>query len=459
MIVVDYEPNERQKLFHSSGATEVVYGGAKGGGKSCALVMEALAYGLEHPGATIYLFRETFDDLEANLVAEMKAKWPKELYTYHESKHIATIEGGSKVFFRYIRNEEDAEGYQGRSMDFVGVDELTKHTERAIQIILSCVRSPKGFPPRFRGTCNPGGIGHGWVKQRYIDATDYGKKVVVDEVTGNKIAFIPAQVYDNHVLMQNDPAYVRRLENLPEEEKRAFLYGDWDVFMGQYFREWRHSKHVIDPFEIPEHWTRFISMDWGYNDHTAVYWHAVNDGRVYTYREYYDRLKLPSEVATTIRNLSHGEDIRYIKASPDMWHKRGTGEKGESIAETFEEAWNGWAHLERADDDRLQGWTRMREYMKDAPDGVPFWQVFSTCRNLIRTLPTLVHDTRRVEDVADGSEDHPADAVRYGLMSRPDPRKYEPREQNAMSHATKLNEDYLPDALRDDPEPVSWHDL
>lgn len=158
-IKINYTPNKKQAKFHACGADEVVYGGAKGGGKSCALVMECLAYCLENTGAVAYLFRESYDDLEANIIREWKEKVPSELYSYSETKHIATLKNGSQVFFRYIANEADAEGYQGRSIDFIGVDELTKHTERAIQILLSCLRSPKGFTPKFKGTCNPGGVG------------------------------------------------------------------------------------------------------------------------------------------------------------------------------------------------------------------------------------------------------------------------------------------------------------
>lgn len=419
-ITIDYVPNKKQEIFHSSSADEVVYGGAKGGGKSAALVMEALAYGLENAEAEIYLFRETYDDLEANLIKEWKSKVPRELYTYHESKHVATLINKTTVKFRYIRNHEDAEKYQGRSMDFIGVDELTKHEEKSIQELLSCLRSPKGFKPVFKGTCNPGGIGHGWVKERYITATDYGHKITKDEITNNKIQFIPASVYDNTVLMENDPAYVKRLENLPEDKKRAFLYGDWDVFQGQYFNEWRNETHVVMPFSIPNHWMKFCSIDWGYNDPCAVYWHAVGpDRHVYTYRELYIRQTKASDVAREMVRLSIGEDIQYTVASPDMWQKRGNDyEKGESIAETFLDE---GVYVERADNSRVLGWNRMREYMSNAADGKPYWQIFKTCTNLIRTLPALIYDDRRVEDVADGIEDHAPESCRYALMSRPTP--------------------------------------
>jgi hypothetical protein len=329
-IDIQYEPNEKQIKFHEAAAEEVVYGGAKGGGKSCALVMEALAYGLENAGANMYIFRETYDDLEANIIREWKEKVPKELYTYNESKHIASLLNGTKMHFRYIRNFQDAEGYQGRSMDWIGVDELTKHEERSIQVLLSCLRSPKGFKPTFRGTCNPGGKGHVWVKERYILATNYGEKIIIDEITGSRIAFIPATVYDNKVLMDNDPAYVKRLENLPEAEKRAFLYGDWDIFEGQVFNEWRQNKngkpyHVIKPFKIPNYWRRFCSMDWGYNDPCAVHWYAVDqENRVYVYRELYINQTMASEVAKKIVQLSQGEEIAYTVGSPDMCKREAT---------------------------------------------------------------------------------------------------------------------------------------
>lgn len=154
-ITVNYEPNLKQRIFHECDAEEAVYGGAKGGGKSCALVMEAFAWGSEHAGADMYLFRETYDDLEANLIKEWKEKVPKETYEYNEGKHTATLFNGTTVKFRYISNYADAEGYQGRSIDWIGVDELTKHEERSIQVLLSCLRSVKGFKPRFRATCNP----------------------------------------------------------------------------------------------------------------------------------------------------------------------------------------------------------------------------------------------------------------------------------------------------------------
>lgn len=443
-IAIEYVPNTKQELFHVSEAEETIYGGAKGGGKSFALMMEALAYGLEHAGATIYLYRETYDDLEANLIETMKNEWPEELYSYHESKHIATLINGTKVYFRYIRNFQDANKYQGRSIDWIGVDELTKHEERSIQVLLSCLRSPKGFPARFRGTCNPNGIGFGWVKSRYIEGTEYGEKVAIDPISQNRMQFIPATVYDNTVLMENDPSYVKRLENLPEDEKKAFLHGDWDTLQGQYFSQWKRDKHVIEPFELPEHWKRYISIDHGYNDPTAVYWHAVNEeGRTFTYRELYINETLASDIAMEVKRLSKGENIQYTVASPDMWQKRGialVGKDGEVKGKTIADVYNEHGvPLIQADNRRIIGWQRVAEEMKIQPDEEPNWKIFKNCRNLIRTLPYLVRDDKKVEDIADRQEDHSAESVRYYFMSRPMKAKV-PDEQmtRIKKHKSKL---------------------
>ena len=422
-INVPYDPNPKQCLFHESPG---VYGGAKGGGKSKALVMETLAYTLEYPGAIAGLFRETYPNLEANIIREWKKSVPKELYRYNDQKHTATLINGSQVLFRYVRNEKDAEGYQGQEFDFIGVDELTKHTERTLQLLLSCLRSAKGFPVRFRGTCNPGGKGHGHVKRNFVEATDYGAKTVKDPVTGNRRIFIPANVYDNHVLMKMDPAYAKRLENLPEQERKAFLFGNWDVFIGQVFTEWNRQTHVIEPFKIPEAWLRFRAMDWGFAKPYSIHWYAVDyDGLIYCYRELYGMKdnqpdvgteEDPHEVAEKVVQLEKGEQISSGIADPAIWQKHKEKYSGESIAEIF--AGKG-VYWNPADNSRLLGkmqvHSRLRGHGKDKP-GVKF---FSTCRHAIRTLPELCYDEKKVEDVDTELEDHFYDEFRYFCMSRP----------------------------------------
>jgi len=265
-------------------------------------------------------------------------------------------------------------------------------------------------------TCNPGGVGHGWVKRLFIDRRYRAAEKPED------YAFIPARVFDNQALLRANPGYLRTLRNLPAHLRRAHLEGDWDALAGQYFEEFRRDRHIVKPFPIPDWWRRFRAMDWGYNDPCAVLWFACGpDGRVYVYRELYERQVLSSRMAEKIRAASEGEKFAYTVASPDAWQKRGVvqsgqeGIEGESVAEVF--AHHG-VPLLRADNTRVAGWQRVREYLADLPDGKPRLQIFDRCENLIRTLPLLQYD-KNGEDVRDGAEDHAPEALRYGLMSRP----------------------------------------
>ena len=466
-ITVTYTPNAKQQIFHACPADEAVYGGAKGGGKSCALVMEALAYALEYKGAEIYLFRETYDELEANIIKEWKEKVPAELYKYNESKHLATVVGGTRVFFRYIKNKADAEKYNGRSIDFVGVDELTRHEEEAIQILLSCVRSPKGFPPRFRGTCNPGSVGHVWVKKRYITPTIKGKKMYRDKKTGNVIAFIPATVYDNTVLMLNDPAYARRLENLPAARRKAFLEGDWDAYEGQAFEEFSMDVHVCRPFPIPHHWRRWMSNDNGHTDPFAWYWFAVDeDGIVYIYREYtrdYGDPKIVyADQARKVIKLSTYtneddeevlEKISFKVAGHDAWSTHPLAEEGKTIIDHYQ--LGGLTGFIQCIKDRKLRKATWHEYLK------PFYseiygrkiakvQIFSTCKKLIETLPQQVEDEDDPEKVAETNYDHWYDGAGYGLIAWHSRQSKKPKgeEGEIAAHKNRLAKKQVHERVR-----------
>lgn len=435
VIEVPYRPNPKQALFHACGATEAVYGGSKGGGKTISLVMEAFVYGCEYPGSTIYIFRETYDELEANIINEWKVRVPAEAYRYHESKHIAYLYNGTKVYFRFVKNKADAAKYDGRSIDWLGVDELTKHEESTIQVLLSCVRSPKGFPPRFRGTCNPGNIGHLWVKNRYIIPTNKGAKMVKDEVTGNTIAFIPATVYDNFAIMENDPAYVRRLENLPPKKKQAYLHGDWDMYDGQAFEEWNYDIHTIEPIAIPNHWYRWRSVDNGYSDPFAWYWFAVDErGLVHIYREF---TRVPSDPKLTYSQQA--EHVMELSRKPVL--KNGVVvDEYEPIGPTFcgHEAFashplaegktiayyysqGGVKNTQTALSDRRLRKATWHEYLKifKNHDGnmISKVRIHRNCKKLIETLPYQVEDERDSEKVAETQVDHWYDGAGFGLIA------------------------------------------
>lgn len=259
------------------------------------------------------------------------------------------------------------------------------------------------------------------MRDTYILRTNYGKKVVKDDVFGVTIRFIPATVYDNKVLMENDPLYVKRLENLPENEKKAFLYGDWDIFEGRFFGEWKEKTHVIKPFNIPRSWKKAVSIDWGYNDYCDVLWHAMDGEHVYTYRELHVKGRSVREVARDIKILTdYNEKIDYYVGSPDMWQTRGTGETlgTQNIASIFAEE---KLFFQKANDSRIVGWQVMREYMQKAKDKTPKWLIFNTCKNLIRCLPLAQYDDNKLEDMA--TEPHEItdalDSARYFFMTRP----------------------------------------
>lgn len=401
----------------------------------------------------MYLFRETYDDLEANIIKEWKEKVPKELYSYNEGKHIAKLINGTTVKFRYIRSKQDADQYQGRSMDWIGVDELTKHEEESIQTLLSCLRSPKGYPPRFRGTCNPGSRGHAWVRSRYILATNYGEKMTSDPITDNRIAFIPAKVYDNDVLMKNDPAYVKRLENLPPDKKEAFLHGNWDNYEGMAFDEWNASIHVCKPFPIPKHWRRWMAVDNGYTDPFAYYYFAVSpDGQVFVYREYTresrdpkvpysDQAREAMRIATYV-DFENGEQvlktekIDYVVVGADAFNSHPLSETGKTIVDYYNAG--GLSGCIRAVTDRRLRKATIHEYLKPYMDEnigrmTSKVQIFSTCKKLVETLPLLTEDERDPEKVAENSAlDHWFDAFGYGLIAHHANRSKDPTKPEGL---------------------------
>ena len=409
-------PNPRQAEFFSSTAAHTAYGGARGGGKSWAMRRKLVLLCLGYKGLNCLLLRRTLPELRENHVIPL-LKELGDAAAYNATERVFRFPNGSRLKLGYCDGANDVYQYQGQEYDVIGMKEATHFTEEQMRFLTTCNRTTrKDFKPRMYYTCNPGNVGHGWVKRLFID------RRMEDGERAEDYAFIPASIYDNEILLSANPEYLRALESLPEDMRRAHLYGDWDAMAGQYFREFSRQRHVIAPFELPRWWRRFRSMDWGYNDPCCVLWHAVDgEGRIYTYRELYVRQTRAADVARRAIELSRGEDIRYTVASPDIWAKHGAtltgagGFEGESLAELF--ALSGMP-LTPADNSRIAGWNRVRDFLADAPDGLPLWQCFSDCRNLIRQLPGLIFDQHNREDAADG-DDHAPEALRYALMSRP----------------------------------------
>jgi phage terminase large subunit len=426
------KPNERQLQFFKAKTRHIGYGGARGGGKSWAMRTLFVILAFNFKGLKLLLLRRTMPELRENHALPLM-KYLYGVAKYHKHENAFEFQNGSRIKLGYCDTEGDVYQYQGQEYDVVGFEEATHFTEFMKDFILTCNRSTRDdFKPRAYYTANPSGVGHNWFKRLFIDR-DYQNKEKSEDYT-----FIPATVYDNKILMENNPEYVTTLENLPEIQRRAFLYGDWDIFEGQFFSEWKRQTHMVEPFDVPQHWRRWVSMDFGYNDACAIYWHCADeDGRYYTYKEVYINKTLVKDLAVIILDNSKGEKIEYFVGSPDMWAKRGNDSMGESIADTF--ARLGVPFI-KADNQRVLGWQRMREVMSNAPDGLPYWQVFSTCKNLIRTIPIQQFHKHKLEDISDDSDDHAVESCRYFFMSRPRKSKEKAKELTLIQkHKKKVS--------------------
>ncbi len=406
----------RQRAFVEADADEVLFGGAAGGGKSYAQLADALLYALRYPGSRQLILRRTYPDLERSLIAQHLALFPREVYSYVSSAHLGRFANGSLLEFGYCDHEKDVYRYQGAEYDVIRFDELTHFSEGMYRYLMSRLRGANRFPKHIKSSTNPGGVGHAWVKARFIDPAPAGR---VWAAAGGTRLFLPSRVQDNPFLIQRDPGYLRRLENLPDAQRRALLNGEWDLFEGQFFAEFRRELHVCDPFFLPDHWPRYLTLDYG-TDMLAAYWAAMDEeGRAWVYREVYEgrdngkgeegRGHTIGAAARLLRQAGQGESLRAALAPPDLWNRR--QETGRSAADYFAEA---GLPLTRTSNDRVNGWRAVREWLAPGQDGKPRLRIFANCRNLIRTLPALQFDPRRPEDAAREPHEltHAPDALR-----------------------------------------------
>ena len=380
---------------------------------------------------------------------------------WNDQKKFFRFRGGAILHMAYLETDHDAQNYQGWSLTRVYVEELTQYASPAgLFRLFATLRSKAGVKCQFRATANPGGPGHHWVKSWVIDN---GPMVpTTDPETGMVRVFIPAKLSDNPALTTADPGYVSRLKSSGSPELvRAWLDGDWNVIEGAFFPEFEAKRHVIRPFQIPHHWTRFRSMDWGSAHPFSVGWWAVvqdslvHDGRriprdaIIRYREYYGAsapnvgLKLPAEVvAKEIKQREADEAIIYGVLDPGAF----AVVSGPSIAETMIRQ---GVYFRRADNARMStpkrmgGFDQMRQRLRGNADGDPMFLIFDHCKALIRTLPMMQHDISNTEDMDTDGEDHAVDDARYACMSRPfRNREAEDADRNPfrVSNAFRLDE-------------------
>lgn len=452
-ILIDIlgEPTPKQQQFHSAETRYIGYGGAKGGGKSHGVRQKATYLAFAFPGIKMLIVRKTFAELDRNHIAplrEVYAKLPPQLRpAYNDDKKMFKFPWGSTISLGYCDSEGDVWQYQGQEYDVVFIDEATRLTYFQFYHINSTVRGVNKFPKHTYLTCNPGGPGHFWVKRLFIDR-EYRKDENPKDFT-----FIYAKVWDNEPLFQADPAYHRALTEYmqnnglktttdeaiqyarehadyistlkmgSEDEQRAYLDGDWEVFAGLYFGEFDPKLHTYVPENPKPYWRKSIALDYGL-DMLAVLWFAVDEnGYAWCYRELNEPNLVVSAAADIIKKTTPTNEAIYeYIAPPDMWNRR--QDTGKSVAEIFAEC---GIPLIKAGNDRVQGWHNVKEWIKPrdviTPTGTvkrPWLLISKDCKNLIQNMQLLQHDERKKDDVATQPHEitHAPDALRYWCSRR-----------------------------------------
>jgi len=473
----EWRPHKKQEEFIELpfSVFEALYGGAVGGGKSELLFMLPIVYGFhDYPGFHGVLFRETFPQLEASLILRAVPIYRKLGAHYDSTKHTCTFPSGAVIRFSYMENDQHARDHDTNEYQYIAFDELTAFNDFRYLYLTSRVRSViPGVPAIVRSASNPGNIGHLWVRKRFIEASPDGGKLLHDADSGTYRIFVRALLTDNPYLLEKDPGYLKRLRLLPLAEQRAKIYGDWWVFAGQVFSEWRdiyfgarfpdepeNASHVIDDFTPPEWMPRIIGCDWGFHPgKTWVGWAvALPSKRAVIYRERtYSKTNI-SVWGAEVAQITQSERASIVKAvlDPSAW-----GHKGEdkTLAEQIRDATG--LNFERADNDRLGGKLLLHEYLRWSqrpkafipPEGydeklalrilrnngpkafreytqgfepesdetnLPKLQITKSCVELRKAIPACVYsekEGKRAEDVAEFNGDDPYDGCRYLLKA------------------------------------------
>lgn len=463
-------PLYKQWLMMIHTENEGFYGGAAGGGKTDYLVIEAASQ-VEIPEYKGIIFRRTYpelDEVQDKCEQYYKKRYPKA--KYNGSTHCWRFPSGAKIYLGAMQYEKDRYKYQGKQFDFIGFDELTHFTMSQYEYMRSRNRGKSKKTVKYmRSTGNPGGIGHGWVKQYFINAGPPGETINTNvkllkpdgtyyEQNITKI-FIPSKVWDNEHVIENNPNYIAMLATLNEQDKKALLDGDWDIFAGQVFTEFRDNPdgyttrrltHVIPPFKIPTYWNIYRGFDWGYTKPFSVGWYAVDtDNNIIRIAELYGCKKNaagesipdtglcwnPVQVARAIREVEmYDENIKghtVIGIADPAIYEESTGT---SIAATMAKE---GVYFSPADHSRIPGKMQCHYRLAFDQNGFAKFYVFSSCREFIRTVPSLVYDDTHVEDIDTKQEDHIYDEWRYVMMANP--MTLQPEEKKPIPEFDPLN--------------------
>lgn len=402
------------------------YGGAAFGGKTDLDLGAAGLAALAFPGCKIGFFRRTYPELEgADGAIERSLEMFTGLGTYNQGSHTWTFVTGSGLYFRHCQNENDRHQYQSQAWDILILDEATHFPWVIVDYLITRNRATGDIPglvPFTLMTTNPGNVGHAWYLKVFDpQGIDGPHETVKRRLTPNEqyeeTIFVPAFLEDNTIGLERDPDYPERLEKRDPEIARALRFGDWSIFEGQAFPQWSRERHVVHPFLIPDDWSKWRSVDYGLVHPMSAHWYAQepDTGRIYVYREMHQSGITDTQQASKILSLTPPEErIWFTYASPDMWSKKTVKD---IITTSADEYMDAGVVLTRADNDRLSGKRKIDRLLANGPDGKPLLQVFSTCTSLIGTIPLLVRDEKRPEDVLKMDGDDAYDSLRYGLTS------------------------------------------
>ena len=422
------QANPKQQQFFDARTTFICYGGARGGGKTWAVRTKAVGGAIYNPGIKILIMRSTFREVDENHIRPIcNEVLPLGIAKFNNQNHRLTFTNGSTIQFGNWEGEESESHYRGLEYDWIFLDEATDFTERTFNLLGGCLRGVTDIPKRMYLTCNPGGVGHNWVKRLFIDK-QYKTNSDNPEENENPddYTFIFATVEDNEYLLKSSPLYLRNLANMPEDVRRAYRYGDWDAIGGNYFKEFSRKTHVVKPFAIPNHWERYRSFDYGL-DMFSCFWYAIDqDGRMWFYRHYEEQNLIISEAARkALEHTPKTENIRSAYAPPDMWNRQ--RETGRTMAEVFAE--NGLP-LIRSDNNRVQGHMLMKEmlapkevkdpYVKEMfGDKLPMLMFFDNVgESVFSDIESIQADEDNPNDCAKQPHDltHSIDGIRYAVV-------------------------------------------
>ncbi len=421
-------PSKKQEKALKDTHSIVGYGGARGGGKSWVIRTKAIIMAASYPSMRILIMRQTYPELLKNHITQLRSML-RGIAKYNKTEKELTFVNDSIIDFQYCRNDDDLERLQGSEYDLIFIDEATNFNEYQLKAIRACCRGTNSFPKRVYMTFNPGGQGHGYIKRIFID------RKYEDGEDPEDYSFTQALVTDNKALMDQDPNYIKTLDSLPAKLKKAWRYGEWDVFEGQFFEDFtdnpehyidRTWTNVIDPFPIPHEWTIYRSYDYGYSKPFSCAWWAVDhDGIIYRILELYGCTGEPNEGVKWTPNEQFKKISEIEDQHPFLKGKKIHGiadpaifatDRGDSIADTAQKY---GIYFEPGDNQRISGWMQVHYRFSFDDNGIPMMYVFNTCKGFIRTIPLMMYDKTKVEDLDTTLEDHISDETRYMCMARP----------------------------------------